>query len=232
MLLAVVSFLSAQDLQFEYNGTVYHDGDTIVSHYNELAEEYIQELYIRNLTNDSVGVVVEREILEESNAIDRFFCWGSCLNSDIDISRPVIIGPDSLSTEAFSSHVKFGEEPGLAIIKYYAYSSDQETPDNRISIIIKADSHNYGVTENSVSVGSAYPNPASSQVHFNLKASGDSDVNVLVYNLLGQEVKSQWTNSSNGRINLAVDDLQPGIYFCSFLVNNEIVKTEKFIVKR
>ena len=45
-------------------------------------------------------------------------------------------------------------------------------------------------------------------------------------------MKSQLVNSRQSRINISVNDLQPGIYFCSFQVNNEVVKTEKFIVKR
>ena len=231
MLLAVAAIVSAQDLQFELNGTVYQDGETIVSPYNEMAGEYIQTLFIRNLTDESLNVTVEREILQDIPGTMLTFCWRSCLPPDVNISQAVPIPAQTLSTEEFASHVMFGEEQGIVAIKYYAYSSDQDEPNNRISITILA-GEGAGVTENNVSVGSAYPNPASSQVHFNLKANGNSDVKVMVYNLLGQEVKSQWTNSSAGRINIAVDDFQPGIYFCSFLVNNEIVKTEKFIVKR
>ena len=232
MLLAVAALVSAQDLQFEFDGTVYHDGDTIVSPFNEMAGEYIQTLYLRNLTDNELNVVVEREILQNVPGTTLMFCWRSCLLPDVNISQAVPIPAQTLSTDEFSSHVLFDVEQGVVITKYYAYSSDQDEPNNRISIIIKAGTSGSGVAENTLNVGKAYPNPASSQVHFNLKANSNSDVKVMVYNLLGQEVKSQWANGSTGRINLAVDDLQPGIYFCSFLVNNEVVKTEKFIVKR
>ena len=232
MLLAVAALVSAQDLQFEFDGTVYHDGDTIVSPFNEATGEYNIELQIRNLTDTPLNVVVEREFLQDVPGSCCIFCWGLCLDPAINISLPVTVEAQTLSSDKFSSHVSFNEEPGLEIIRYYAYSSDQDEPNNRISIIIKAGTSGSGVAENTLNVGKAYPNPASSQVHFNLKANSNSDVKVMVYNLLGQEVKSQWANGSTGRINLAVDDLQPGIYFCSFLVNNEVVKTEKFIVKR
>ena len=231
MLLAVATIVSAQTLQFEFNGTVYQDGETIVSPFNEMTGEYVQDLYIRNLSDEPINVVVEREVIQNIPGAMLFFCWGSCLSPEQDISRPVAVPANTLSEEEFNSHVLFDVEQGIVAIRYYAYSSDQDEPGNRISITILA-GEGAGVTENNVSVGSAYPNPASSQVHFNLKANGNSDVKVMVYNLLGQEVKSQWANGSTGRINIAVDDLQPGIYFCSFLVNNEVVKTEKFIVKR
>ena len=42
-LLAVVTLMSAQTLQFEHNGHVYENGETIISPYNEDFFEYITD---------------------------------------------------------------------------------------------------------------------------------------------------------------------------------------------
>ena len=118
---------------------------------------------------------------------------------------------------------------GRTSMRVYAYA--RSNPDERISVVFVADNAT-NTTENHLSLGHAYPNPASSQVHFDYKADNYSNVNVVVYNLLGQEVKSQFVNGSQNHISIAVDDMQPGIYFCRFSINGEVVKTEKFIVKR
>lgn len=230
LLLAVVSLVSAQTLQFENEGTVYQDGQTIVCPFDEDFGEYVQHMQIRNLTNNELNVVMEQYVIETVPGAMVSLCWGLCSSADTIITRPVPVAAQSLSTEELSFHCMFTEgETGAVTAKYYAY--DEGDPDNKISLTVIF-GHGTNVTENSLTLGSAYPNPASSQVHFDFKANSSSNINVMVYNLLGQEVKSQVFSGNQGRISVAVDDLQPGIYFCSFQINNEVVKTEKFIVRR
>lgn len=227
VLTAMIGFLAAQSLQFEWEGTVYQDGQTIISPFNEDFYEYVQELKIRNLTGNDMGVVVEREILQNAEGTMIYFCWGVCLSPDVSVSDPVNVPAQTLSDEEFGAHVMFTEgETGVVKVKYYAY--DRSDPDNRISITILAGA-TAGVAEHTINVGQAYPNPATSEVHFDLQSN--DDVNVVVYNLLGQEVKSQFVSAHQSRVNIAVNDLQAGIYFCRFSINGAVVKTEKFIVK-
>lgn len=229
VLTALVGIITAQTLQFEWEGTVYQDGQTIISEYNETMMEYVQELKIRNLTGNDMGVIVEREILENAEGTMVYFCWGQCLDPNNNVSGSVGISAQTLSDEVFSGHVMFTEgETGVVKVKYSAY--DRSNPDIRISIIILAGS-NTNVDEHSISLGQAYPNPATSQVSFDLNGNGNAEIQAVVYNLLGQEVKSQLVSGHQNRIHFAVNDLQPGIYFCRFSINGEVLKTEKFIVK-
>ena len=227
-LLAVVTLLSAQTLQFEHNGHVYENGETIISPFNEAFQEYVTELNIRNLTNDDINVIMEQDVLETAEGIMMQFCWGLCMvGSGHLVSQPVAVPAQTLSEDIVALHCSFLEgETGVVKAIYHAY--DQNNPDNKISIIVL-----YGQTANTpeytFNLGQAYPNPATSQVHFDLQSN--SNVDVTVYNLLGQEVKSQFVSEHQNRVKIAVDDLQPGIYFCRFSINGEVVKTEKFIVK-
>lgn len=231
MLLAVVSLMSAQTLQFEWEGTVYENGQTVISPYFEDYGEYVLDMHIRNLSETDQDVVVEREIVELPEGAISYFCWGLCFMPEINISPdPVLIPAQTLSDEDLAFHVMFTEgETGVAVVNYYAYNP--RDPENKIGITVLAGSHAQ-VTEHTLLLGQAYPNPATNVVHFDYSNNNGSDMNAVVYNLLGQEVKSQVASSNHGRIDIAVDDLQPGIYFCSIKVNNATVKTEKFIVKR
>ena len=230
ILLAVVTLMSAQTLQFEYEGHVYENGETIICQYDEAMFEYVQHLNIRNISNQDLNVVVEREILETVDNAITFFCWGLCLAPTGNISPEVLVTANTLSDEAFDIHVIIPEgETGVVKARYYAY--DASDPDTKISFLLLA-GQTASVYESNLNLGQAYPNPASSQVHFDLKTGGNDHIDVVVYNLLGQEVKSQLVSGHQNRVNIAVDDLQPGIYFCRFSVNGEVLKTEKFIVKR
>ena len=227
-LLAVVTLMSAQTLQFEHDGHVYENGETIISPFNETFQEYVTELNIRNLSNHDMNIIVEQDVLEAAPGIMMQLCWGLCMvGNEHVVSHPVAVPAQTLSTDIVSLHCSFLEgETGVVKAIYHAY--DENNPDNKISIIVL-----YGQTastpEYTFNLGQAYPNPATSQVHFDLQCS--NNVDVVVYNLLGQEVKSQLVSEHQNRVNIAVDDLQPGIYFCRFSINGEVVKTEKFIVK-
>lgn len=231
MLLAVVSLLSAQTLQFEWGETIYESGQTVISTYNEDFGEYILDMHIRNLSDIDQEVVVRREIIELPEGASSYFCWDMCFADFVDESpNPVLIPANTLSETELAFHLMFPEEEtSVAVINYYAYNP--RDLDNMISLTVLA-GKNAQVTEHTLLLGQAYPNPASTQIHFDYSNNNGSVMNAVVYNLLGQEVKSQTVSGSHGRINIAVDDLQPGIYFCSIKVDNATVKTEKFIVKR
>ena len=98
ILLALVSFVSAQSLQFEWNGTVYNSGDAVECDNDEFGYgEFIQHMQIRNLTSGDLNVIVEsliavtatradRSVLAIRNALPqgrlpvvakRFVCYGS-----------------------------------------------------------------------------------------------------------------------------------------------------------
>lgn len=230
ILLAVVTLMSAQTLQFEYEGHVYENGETVISVFDDqVYMEYVKFMQIRNLSGQDLNVIVEQDVLEAANGAMVSFCWGLCLApGEHLVSNPLTISANSLNESELSFHCNFTEgETGVVKAIYHAYA--ETDPDNKISIIVLS-GQTASVSESNLSLGQAYPNPATSQVHFDLRCS--DNVNVVVYNLLGQEVKSQLVSGHQNRVNIAVNDLQPGIYFCRFSVNGEVLKTEKFIVKR
>jgi hypothetical protein len=229
MLLAAVSFMSAQNLQFEKDGEVYQDGQTIIAAFEDF--EYVTHLHIRNLTDNGQDVMVEQNAAITIEGVMAYMCWDQCLApSNFLVDGPVTIPAQSLSDNELSGHVMFDEGVSAVVtVTYTAY--DRANPDERVSINVLF-GPNAGTEEYTVNLGQAYPNPASSQVHFDFSGNDNSSVKAVIYNLLGQEVKSQFVSGNQGSINFNVDDLQPGIYFCSFQIGNEMVRTEKFIVKR
>lgn len=75
-----------------------------------------------------------------------------------------------------------------------------------------------------------YPNPANDFVNFDVEMKGVQSASIVINNIMGQKVISQDISDSHVCIN--VSDLADGIYFYSLIVNNETVKTNKFVVRR
>ena len=231
MLMTVMGFVSAQTIQFELNGTVFTDGETIVCNTEEYGE-FLQEMQIHNLTSSDLAIVIEKEVIEPLEGVMDYFCWGNCYDATVFVSRPVELAAGETSAPgALSFHAMFEEDVfGYVLVKYYAY--DNNYPDDRISIIVKFHKSGVGVSDNSrpMTMSQAYPNPASSVVHFDY--SFDGNLTAVVYNLLGQEVLREELNANDGQMNLSVANLNDGIYFCTMMVNGYAWTTQKFVVKK
>ena len=232
LFLAVMGWASAQSLQFEYDGHVYANDETVFCfNYLEDFGEFIQDMQIRNLTGNNMDVVLEREEISVSEGSSNYFCWGLCFSPGVSISQPVTVAAGELTGEGMLAfHYLPMETTTSTSIRYYAY--DPRVDGTRISIVIVFNSGENVGEKAFADMGHAYPNPASSDVHFNYEVSAGSQVSVSVYNLLGQEVKSQKVNGLQGRVSISVLDLKEGIYFCKLFVNDCAVKTEKFVVKK
>lgn len=235
MFMAVMGWVSAQSMQFEWNGHVYEEGETVECTNDEYGiGEFIQHMQLRNLTSSDLNVIIEKEVVVDLEGTINIFCWGSCFGPDTFISpNPVTVAANSVtSTEALSFHALFDEGIyGKVEVKYSAY--DEQYPGERSTIIVVFNKSGIGVREASaVQFGQAYPNPASSMVNFDYNINAGDRASVSVYNLLGQEVKNQPVNALQGRLSVSVVDLNEGIYFCKLFVNGCAVKTEKFVVKK
>ena len=233
MFLTVIGWVSAQSLQFELNGTVYTEGESIVCNTQSEWGEFIQDMQLRNLTGQDMNILVEKEVLDDIEGCMNYFCWGMCFSPDIIVSpNPVAVAANSVTEEgALSFHAMFDETVfGKVKVKYYAY--EERNPDQKVSIVVVFHRSGAGIGDNahSMTFGTAYPNPASSQVNFDY--SLDGSLCAVVYNLLGQEVMREQLNANNGRMTLSVADLQEGIYFCTMMVDGRAWSTQKFVVKK
>ena len=234
MLLAVMGYVSAQSLQFEWDGHVYSEGETIECTNDEFGYgEYIQHMQLRNLTSGDLSVIVEKEVVEDLEGTMNFFCWGSCFGPDVMVSpNPVAVPANSITGEgALSFHAMFDENVfGKIQVKYSAY--DERHPEDAVTINVVFHKSGVGVQESlAVHVGQPYPNPASSTVSFDCNLQG-GNVTAVVYNLLGQEVMKQDVNTFEGKLNLSVANLNDGIYFCSVMRDGQNFATVKFVVKK
>lgn len=226
MLLAFIGGVTAQNLQFEWEGHVFADGEEITCTNDEYGYgELIQHMQVRNLTGNDLNVVIEKEVVQNLEGTMNTFCFGNCYGPDVMIGNPVNVPAQSVSTEDLSFHVLFDQVEGSVVMKYYAYAQDDA--DNKVSIVVRFFYDPTEVSENVASMGQAYPNPATSVVRFNVQ--GVENASIAIYNLLGQEVLRQDVVAGQNAISVA--ELKEGIYFCNLMVNGTAVSTEKLIVK-
>lgn len=232
LMLALMGYVSAQSFQVEQDGVAVAEGQTVVCTYVEEWGEYVEAFHVRNLSSSNMSIVTTIEPTQELDGADVYFCWGSCNLPGVYESRPVEVPAATLSNEDLSVHVLFNDAVGCILVKVNVFNADD--PTDKLTFVVQFANDGTGFAENPAqcNMSHAYPNPASSMVRFNYDLSSASNAAVTVYNLLGQEVMSERLNGLQGQVAFSVADLNEGIYFCNLMVNGQVMKTEKFIVKK
>lgn len=232
LMMAFMGYVSAQSFQVEQDGVAVAEGQTLVCTHVEEWGEYVEAFHVRNLSSSNISIVTTIELAQDLNGADVYFCWGTCNLPGVLESRPVEVPAATLSNEELSVHVLFNEAVGCIVVKVSVFNA--ENPNEKLTFAVQYANDGTGIADNPAkcNMSHAYPNPASSMVRFNYDLSSASNAAVTVYNLLGQEVMSERLNGLQGQVAFSVADLNEGIYFCNLMVNGQVMKTEKFIVKK
>ena len=221
-------------LAFKYEGKAIEPGTTvdIVSDLND-AMELVIDLDVINTTDADINVVLEMES-DPSNPTQDYFCWGTCyMPGVLSGSNTVVAGSEGI----FNGHCGFYDTDwnvlpvgSEAKVTYTFY--DERNQDVKYSFVVNFKYQPDAVEEINTIFSNAYPNPANNTVSFDYEMQNANSAAVAIYNMMGQEVVRQDLNLGNSRVDINVSDLNEGVYFYSLIVNNQTVKTNKFVVSR
>ena len=234
VLMTFAGYMSAQSLSFKYEGNAVEPGTTIdiVSDINDSMEIQF-DLHVINTTDADINVVLEMES-DPSNPTQDYFCWGTCyMPGVLSGSNTVVAGGEGI----FNGHCGFYDTDwntlpvgSTAKVTYTFY--DERNQDVKYSFVVNFKYQPDAVEEINTIFSNAYPNPANNTVSFDYEMQNANSAAVAIYNMMGQEVVRQDLNLGNSRVDINVSDLNEGVYFYSLIVNNQTVKTNKFVVSR
>lgn len=191
--------------------------------------EYHAKLH--NTSGASKTVKVKRYKLNVGIFAVNDFCWTACYDPSTDVSPFGIAVPAGATDTSFVTHYTHGEDvSGTSTYKFVFY--DQANPNDSAFFVI-----NFNITvgideakANAV-LSNAFPNPASTM--FSLKYDLNQYVQtakIVVYDMLGKVVKEIAIDDKQGTAKVNVEDLNSGVYFYSFYVNDKAIATKKIVV--
>ena len=91
---------------------------------------------------------------------------------------------------------------------------------------------NYLYKSDRLTVSHLYPNPAFDYVDVDVQQSGTfSEVKIVIFNILGQEVKVHNLDNTLRTHRIDLRDLNPGMYPYQLVVDGKSLVTKKLIVK-
>lgn len=192
----------------------------------------LDTLDVKNISDVTSEVYCVRTIIENVEGTDNSFCWGSCYPPYVDTSAiTVTILPQHTSYEFVGDHYPNGLT-GEMKIKYTFY--DSHDYGNQTSVFVNYDATSTGGLDEKTSpytMSEAYPNPANHLVSIDYDFTEIYSSSIVIYNLLGTVVEKIDVSGKEGRARINTSDYKEGIYFYSLLLNNEVISTQKLIIR-
>jgi len=192
-------------------------------------------LSIRNNGSSTKSVKVVRTIYSVAGTDATSFNWASMAESSgtnvSSFSQNITAGQTlTYALGGFQATLIAGTATSIRQVHYRFY--DVANPSDSVGVTLKY-MPPVGIDEkaNFVSLNS-YPNPASDVLFLNYAIENNfRSAKLIVYDLLGKKMKEIDVFGKQGIAKLAVDDLNAGVYFYSFIVDNVLLATRKIIIE-
>ena len=117
----------------------------------------------------------------------------------------------------------------------YARSSSTNTvsltADRRL-VEENSNSDKYLFSNDRIFVSHVYPNPASDFVDIDYQFSGNQDLRVSFYNVLGEQVKEYALERDQRTLRISLREFSSGMYLYQLFIDGRSVATKKLIVRK
>lgn len=214
------------------NGPLANNGVMMVS--GDMYLPLAAIVHVTNNTGSNLEVKVKKVELDIVPGSLNYFCWYLCYPPNVYVSPDTLVIPANGTVSDFSGDYDAMGMMGISKIRYVFFKN--HVPDDSVCVEVWFNAGYVGINETlpvGIKFSSAYPNPASSVVHFDYSfPSNTSFTSILrISNILGETVKEMQLLNSQGKLDIPVHELNDGLYFYSLFVNGSAIVTRKLVVR-
>jgi hypothetical protein len=191
-------------------------------------------VHISNTTNSLKRVTIARFINYITPNQMEFFCYGATTGLCYPPGTPASNGTDTILANSTDVSFKATLSPlgnyGPASIHYRIFDTDN--PSDSIGVDLAWDiTTSVGEINQVYGLSKALQNPADAFTvyNYNLKSNDNTD-RLVVYNMLGSQVKSMDIPGKSGALVLTTSDLKAGMYMVSYISNGKVKDTSRLVV--
>lgn len=234
---------SAQNLMSfqDHNGNAIANGDMIT--YTDMASVVEMQSDVECAVNGTSprDVNVKRYELNVVVNTENYFCWGLCYLPQAAGSIPVwdsqdpIFGmtPNTFGTD-FHAYHRPNSEVDCMTYRYVWYDLNNSLDSSWLDIQFCSTPVGIDELTNPVLAFSVFPNPVNGNTAIvNVALANDyQNGQIVLHNALGEEVLSKPIGSLNSTMDLGLDGVGNGVYFCSISIGGKLVSTERLVVAK
>lgn len=195
------------------------------------------DLHVENLASADREINVKRYELNVRPNTRNYFCWGVCYTPQWagdsvfwESVHPIFMEVDSVYQNFHAYHMPMSDV-GISSFRYVWF--DTSDPNDSTWVDITFDTQNVSIAERSdVQRFSVFPNPAvGGDVAVSFDVRGDANgLALVVHDALGQPVLERPLTMANGRVQMDVRTLSPGVYFATLQRKGVLLSTRRVVV--
>lgn len=197
-----------------------------------------KEILVKNIGSIADTIKVVRTIYSIDGDDQTQFCWGGlCYLYTTNISSlSLTIAPgDTVDFAENGFHALFnaGSSCVTRLVHYKFYNIHNFSDSTGITLRYLCSTGVNDLMKIGGNISSGYPNPANSVVSFKYDLKEFSEKGeIKFYNMLGKSVKEVALTDKQGISKINILDMDAGIYFYSFIVDDKIICTKKMVISR
>ena len=208
------------------------NNSTIVKNGTPTSDEIVTYLFVTNASTSAVAVLAKKVVIDTITGSYNSICWGSCFTPSIYVSpNPLTVNAGRTDSLDFSGHYVPNAHAGISHIRYVFFNRGNPLDSVCVNIAYAAFPLGMETLAEQPVISNAYPNPAGNSTTFSYSIPSHSSGSLIIRNLLGVVVREFQLNSGSGKLSVATDDLQEGVYFYSLNVNGAPDISRKLIVR-
>lgn len=214
-----ITFASAQSLSVS---------ESTISTWGSAGEfELVSYVNVTNNSGNDLDVRVKRIERSVTSGMSNAICWVQCYIPSVSVSPDIITIPAGGTATDFSGHLYPNGVTGSAEIDYVFF--DDNNPLDSVVLTVTYDVYGVGLDEAAIH-SDVYPNPASDYVMFDFNASSTDEIEVSVFDMLGNVVISEKIDTAQSNAKIDVRELSNGAYFYQFKINGVLGETKRLII--
>lgn len=193
--------------------------------------ELISYVDVSNSNASALQVKVKRRVNSASTGTENAICWLQCYIPSVGVSPDAIEIPAGGTSGNFSGHFypNGASDAVSADIDYIFYDVDNPNDSTVLNVVYQASP--LSLQDASKVHSTLYPNPARSHVFVDCSAA-TSQLRLVVYDILGNAVKTIELSGVSGRRKIDLSSLRQGVYFYQFSVNGRTEETHRLVITR
>lgn len=198
----------------------------------------VTEILVKNAGSIADTIKVVRTIYSVDPSDQTQFCWGGlCYLPATSVSNlTTVIAPgDTIDflEDGFHAIFNSGTSCVTRSVHYKFYNVNNFSDSTGITLRYLCSTGVNELMKVGGNISSGYPNPANSMVSFKYDLKEFSEkAEIKFYNMLGRSVKEVILTDKQGVTKINVMDMDAGIYFYSFIVDDKIISTKKMVISR
>ena len=230
----VASALSAQSFSFvDHNQAPVANGSTIIYYVDQATSTETHDFEVTNTSANSITTKVRKTVTASQAGQTFYFCTDqNCYAPSTVLSVSFTVtsqGSFQLLTDFTPNNTT-----GISSVRYTAF--DVNNPNDSTYFTIEYHVSPTGIANHSMvkaNIGNPMPNPAAAvfNMNYNLGTSfGTGEAKLVIYNMLGDVVKTETLAEAEGTFRMDVATLDNGVYFTSLEVNGKQLSTKRLVV--